>query len=252
MTALARRSMSSLPLLEHCAYSDRPGIEVPYKPSSTAARRGSARHKVYAKIALGRDPTVWELEDSKFDDALEHMRRVGDWFDSRHPDDDTVAVEMKLAYNVEKDCARELRSEGERDYSDARPSERCGSLDVLFRTQSGEVELWDWKTGRAHHVGPIEKNRQLLTLGLAAARLSEVDRILIGAAHVLDSGDVEPSSVTLDSWDLEEAAAWLSELEKRRVDEAPRLGWHCSKLWCPFWDSKNKDCSALSALEMTG
>lgn len=219
---------SKLQLASACLYPFRADVRVPYRPSGPAARFGTEVHRL---IAADLDGVV--STDAPTDNIAARVQAWRAWWPS-------VAgglpweAEVKLAIDTVTGTARRLSAEGERDYSDARPTEVTGTADAIA-VRDGVAHVWDWKTGTSA-IEPARLSAQLRFLAAALARIHGVERALVGLAFV------GAQSVTADVAELEvedlDAAPWMLADLRRRLPDAQPAPWtprsvgadHCR--WC--------------------
>lgn len=233
-----RTSASKLPLFQRCTFSARPEIELPPDEPSEQSRLGTARHTVYAAI-LERTPITAEMLVAG-DITEMHVATVRAWIEDTIPLGAEVIVERAFAYDLQTDTARELPRAGHRDYSQARPGELVGTVDLAWIFE-GVLYLRDWKCGRWDRVDPARTNGQLRALGLFVARTRGLDTVDVGPLLVADSGDVaDHDHARMDVFDLDGVADELRTLPARVAVSTPVPGTWCAEKYC----SLNGHCPA--------
>lgn len=172
-------TMSSSARAEACAPSTfLPRIE---ETASYAAERGRAIHAFLCAVAnIGREKAVEAMPDTfRAECEVIDLERMP------HATPDAWAFEVGLAWDWETDTARELfRNTDSRDYSGKRPTELCGTADVLGVTGDSVIVL-DVKTGY-FPLGAPEKSLQLLSYAVAAARAYGKANALVGWIRLRD------------------------------------------------------------------
>lgn len=119
-----------------------------------------------------------------------------------------VRTETAYAYNVATGEVRYIGRRIGRAYGPLAATEIAGSMDVEI-LEPGVVHIRDWKVGFGIDLlaPPPEKNRQLRTYALMAARHHGVDRATIGRVRIDENGSVWPDRpVDLDAFDLDDIA----------------------------------------------
>lgn len=151
-------------------------------------------------------------------------------------------AEVALAWDVDTDAARELPSQGHRDYSAATATEIPGTADVI--TWDAEtLVIYDWKTGRS--LDGYEG--QMNTLALLGARAYGADRVRVVLVRFgEDPGDIEERSREVDALDLDALTVELSaqHAKARMLTAEPSPGPHCAAQYCPAM----RACPATAAL----
>lgn len=227
-----RTSASHLVLLQHCSYSGRDDVRHPPATSSDAADNGTARHAVYAELAAGREPTKEMLELADIGES--HVSAVRDWLTDELVDVplERRIVERAFAWDPATDTGRELATNGHRDYSDARPGERPGTVDLAW-VEGGVLHLRDWKCGLRSRVDPAAENMQLRALALYVCRALHLEAATVGPLFVDDEGEVSDRDVaTLDDFDLAAVAGEVREIIRRIPDSQPVIGDWCAENYC--------------------
>lgn len=207
--------------------------------SGPAARTGNAIHKaIHVDGDSGRqaDPTAIAVEfalapyqSKKLALAYSHWVL---W--ARSQDRSGWRHEVGYALDPWAPDARELTMRHERDYSDARPGEVCGTVDVID-TRDG-LSIMDWKSGR--WVDEPQESEQLLTLAVAAAGAIQHRGPVRAAIVKVNEEGVTPLWAEYDALRLGEHAAELrNRLELAQAGARPVPGEWCkrcpSKTTCP-------------------
>jgi hypothetical protein len=229
-------TISGLARAEKC----RPSTFLPRveEEASKAAERGRVIHAFLAGCATqGREESLKAVPESfRFECEAIDLERLP------HSDPEAWAVEVGLAWDWETDTGRELfRATDTRDYSSARPTELCGTADLLGLT-SDAVVVMDLKTGWGRLAPPGEAP-QLLGYAVAAARAYGRDRAIVGWIRLREEQPYYEQA-TLDMLELDSAAARLRcILEAAQGAEllhqiepdatAPVVGDHCR--YCPAY-----------------
>lgn len=119
--------------------------------------------------------------------------------------------EVAVAFHVASGTGRIMRKAHHRDYSDARPGELTGTLDVIG-IRRGEVFTGDLKTGRWKSRDGM--SWQLRFGAVAVASILGADEIAAALWYVDEDGMRDDDGV-LDCFDLAETAAALKDLWTR-------------------------------------
>lgn len=124
-------------------------------------------------------------------------------------------AEVAYAYSPATDSARELVSNGPRDYSDAKPGEICGTVDAI-----GAAHVVDWKTG-FFPAAKAAENAQLAIFALIANRIEGHDDVLCELVYVkpktLELRYVDGASI--DIFAIDALASSLKELPARIAEQ---------------------------------
>jgi hypothetical protein len=229
-------SASRLPLLQHCAYTARPGVVLPIEAGSSHAARGNARHALYQHLHEARfiGGDFRDIEACELADPQGHIDQVMAWIEGHVPAD--ALAEIPFAFDPARGGARALPSRGHRDYSAATPGEIVGTADLVWAEAGPEPVgvVLDWKTGRARHVDAVHDNAQMAFLALAASRAFNHNRVRVILAFVDDDGGVttEQSEYTLAG--LAGVARWLAALAAAIPQAQAVSGPHCRAKYCPL------------------
>ncbi len=144
-----------------------------------------------------------------------------------------ASSELAVALNLENGGARVLTPKHHRDYSDVKPGEIPGTLDLAWREVVDGVQIAvvrDWKTGHPMYTTPAAYNLQLFAQALAIFNLWGVGRVRVELAFV-DDDAIHVDSHTLDAVDLEAIEAQLADLMTADTAE-PRPGTWCHAKHC--------------------
>jgi hypothetical protein len=148
-----------------------------------------------------------------------------------------MEVEVPLAYDIDRGTGcMLLGGRGRRDYSMARDSQICGTVDVLGPLDEHTIYIGDYKTGRP--CTPAARNGHLLTAALAALGACHASRARLELIYIWE-GKIWRDSATVDAWDLlaHERALLRMDAAIRALSERPVvagdvvLGPHCT--YCP-------------------
>ena len=238
-------------LASHCLYWARGDIETPPRDTSTAADLGSALHEVAADEG---DASVFdELEDVLPELLLRegHVSEVAarwglapssradlellvdawrSWWPSfagARP----FRTEVPFAFDPSTLGARELPSNGQRDYSACVGDELPLTIDA-YAVEGDRVIVLDLKTGRGVK-RVCDHRRQLMIGALCASRVHGVSEATIVLAHVTVDG-VFVDEEDIDAFDLQAEALALRDELTRIPTAEPTPGRHCTELRCPL------------------
>ena len=165
-------------------------------------------------------------------------------------------AETSFAHNPSSGVSRSLGSGLSRNARDAMlaPGEMAGTLD-LVGCYGTSVVVIDWKTRYDERVADLERNWQLRTYALMAARAMGLTSARIMVFWVMDDGEVWPSEATMDALDLSSHEGSLRELltvrgaaikAKPEDRPQPQVGPWCK--YCPAMRSCPAQVATLSAL----
>lgn len=222
-------SRSSLALA--CGYWRREEVPLDER-SGPAAKAGQAFHDAVERLIPGDAINVsavlrsYGLAPAALARTAKCVERWTEWWPVNKPEG-RLLPEIALAYDVEADEGRVLPKKHHRDYSAAKPTEVTGSADLIVMTDA-TLEVWDWKSG-AGWVEPPERNEQLATLGLAAARTFGRRELEVSVVRCSEH-DVRRFSARLTGLDIDVHADRLAAAHGEK-DPQPRPGDHCK--WCP-------------------
>ncbi len=227
-----------------CLYWARPDVILPPREASAAADLGTALHEGaseeaepdferFAELVASGDTSPESLAE-RYRLSAGAAKRLVDLVDAwrawwpTYNGGRAWRAEVPFAFDGQTDTARELPSQGQRDYSAATDDELPGTVDQHVVDEHGAVIL-DLKTGRGPH-RLADHVRQLEHGAVVLARMHGLDEVRIVVAHVTPDGVVVDERV-LDAFDLE-AAAQAMTAELARIPTAePVDGTHCR--WCP-------------------
>lgn len=198
------------------------------KDTSEAAQNGTARHAFLERAVSGDREGALELLR---EDLRGRMSRVDiEAILSSLPG--PPLAEVALAYDPATDMARELATDGHRDYSLAKPNEIVGTVDLLAANESVGTVL-DYKTGAAW-VDGARDSLQIRFAAVALSRHAGVDVVNAAVAKIGEDGETLLLKATFDEIDLAAGAHELAELQARVQSSGPDdtvLGPHCR--YCP-------------------
>jgi PD-(D/E)XK nuclease superfamily protein len=240
-----RLTASRLALARECLWWARADA-IPDRPGETAASRlGSALHAAahaYPEVDLDATAGTWRLTPGETDTFLELYDSWAAWWPG-YVGDRIERREVPFAWDTETWTARELPSNGHRDYSACRPSEVPCTVDAALMhpewaiepqfgqdwvPQPQSLEVLDLKTSWDYIAA--EDHAQLAGNGLAVARALGFESVKVTIARIQPEG-VEVNSVVLSNAQLDRTALDL-ELYLQRIPGAmPRPGEHCAG--CP-------------------
>jgi len=248
-----RASMSKGGLVLACSHWAR--ADVPWSDDETgeAAAVGNALHALcdaWIKVHTGTHAAMLRLEDAaaRCDvsaDSLPRLRLL--WASAL----EWLTLHTRIGWQPERayawdfvdDAGRELPTSGHRDYSQARPSEWCGTADCVTWDDATLV-VYDWKSGRADLA---TYDGQMAALAVAAARAHGAASVRVVLVRFRDDG--EPPEVrerAFDSLDLESYADRFAEAldGAAYLTAEPKPGPHCDEMYCPA----RRACPASKAL----
>lgn len=220
-----RPTASKLDLLEVC-----PGAASLQwtRDTSEAGTNGTNRHAFVERSAKGDRSGAVELLPEAIRERMEKvdLDRLFALFPT-HP-----RSEVPMAYDPIKDTARELpQGNGHRDYSDVKPGEIHGTIDLLSVGDECVV-VADLKTGQGY-VTHARDSRQVQFAAVASAKIHG-KRAAVGAIlKVEEDGAIRLLSASWDDMDLDGFAHELGEIYRAVHAPNPRLvtGQNCR--WCP-------------------
>lgn len=228
-----RVTASSLALLYACAYSFRDDVEIPEQERSQASSRGTI-FGLLAEEAINGGPPV-NLSSLIADLSHEEAQRlIAMWGHAKTWLDEHKRIgwraEQAFAWEPATDVGRELPRKKHRDYSEATPTELCGTADIVW-IEGDSVVVADWKT-TATGAPDVDARDQLEGLALMAARAWGYDSARIVTLVVTDQG-VEPvEHEPLDVFSLAEVAERLRADLARIPNAEPQAGEHCTGRYC--------------------
>jgi hypothetical protein len=138
-------------------------------------------------------------------------------------------AEVPLAWDLSTDKARTLPSNGQRDYTQATPTELCGTADIILLTPDGTLHIYDWKTGNDLSYA----RDQLRTLAVLGVKRYRAKRCVIAALKVDENGVEEVGREELDAFDVEVIAEGLRQYLSAIPTSEPNPGAHCFDFYCP-------------------
>ena len=185
-----------------CAYAFRDDVEQMDDTSNDAGVSGTKFHTLATAHIDGvtDDPLAGDDSDTAKRARAIYVRWLPWW--QSFSAGLTWRSEVPFALSLTTGEARILKSHGQRDYSDARPGEIVGTADAI--AVDGEtIHIGDFKTGRPEYVEPATHNKQLRTLGLAAARIYNATRIRPFLVFASDDAEPYADEGKLDILDLD-------------------------------------------------
>ena len=226
-----RFSASKRALLDQCGYAFRSELELPEDTSSPAAALGTHVHAlIEAFISRTESPACPEGVDAAIARTL--FARWSDWYaewSSEH-EWEWFRAEVPYALDLVTGAARELPSDGARDYSRATATEITGTVDFVGKLTDGTIVVRDWKTtARGNLWGIGDHSPQLRTLALFVARALDVDSIDVGAVHV-SSTEVREVAFVVDVLDLDADYVAIGARLDAVPESVPVVGPSCK--WC--------------------
>lgn len=233
-----RLTGSRLALAQWCLYWARLNA-IPDHPSHTSASRtSSALHaaaEAYPQADLDAVPFIWGLTPAEEDTFLELYDSWVAWWPG-YVGERIERREVPFAWDTATWTARELPSNGHRDYSACRDTEVPCTVDaqiVEYNEQHGDagpdtlevLDLkcsWDWISAAGH--------AQLAGNGLTVARALGFETVKVTIARVAPEG-VETNSVVLQAQDLDLTALRIERYLQQIPNARPQPGEHCAG--CP-------------------
>lgn len=222
---MSRFSFSRAALLRRCTAWLDPAL--PWIDSSSDASNGGTIVGAIADAIVKGEPYTMP-EDPQLRLFAEHVRA---WLDEHR----TVGMrsEVPFAWDFRKDRARELPTNGHRDYSACTADEVCGTADLVQMGVDDEgpfaaIDDWKCRFGQER----TDARAQLEMLALAACRTFGVDRARCRTLHVDERGvDDESDVFWLDAFDLDGIAA-SAQFDLASGPKPPTPGEHCAKRYC--------------------
>lgn len=231
--SVRRLTASKLGLAIHCLHWLRDEAEWSDK-TSWSAQIGKAFHARADEITRGVTVTDKFKLTARQYELVENM--VSQWRLWRSglamaPDLFWVS-EIGFAYDPETGRARTLEMKHERDYSQAKPHEICGTADFVVPADDKPAWVGDYKTGRGW-VPDARDNMQLRGLALMLAREEGVSTVRASVVRVSEIGCYAPEPAVFDAFELDVIEDELRGIhEKRRLGVYdPNPGEHCR--FCP-------------------
>lgn len=224
---MSRLSASKIDLAKRCQFWLSPHApSAPKQEQTTYSRRGNEAHAVAEQAS--RDPSSETVAASP-------------WAASVALADETVPdgarfEEVAYAWDCGSNTARELTTNGHRDYSMARKNEIVGTADLVVVCED-RVFVRDLKTGRGARDTEAIDSMQLQFLALCAARVHGKSSATIELYHLDEDpercyGDREDLTA-IDLYDIEtELADLWSAIDGAQAVPIP--GTHCYSSWCPI------------------
>lgn len=243
---MIRFTASRRALLDQCAYPFREGTPTVYDPPGAPALLGTWVHSLIEQKLTGHGVGMLPPKDMSESDAaagIAIFKQFEEWYPAwvERMGLRDIRVEVPFAYNVATGKARELQSNGHRDYSQATADEITGTVDFLARGPDGAVVLRDWKSrNRDNFYDLRDASPQLRTLALFVARAwDDVEIVDVGAVHIAIHG-VEEKASLIDALDLDSDEMALAERIRSIPTATPQTGQSCR--FC----AARKECPALN------
>jgi hypothetical protein len=246
-----RYTGSRADLASRCLYWARGDVAAPPRDSSSATDLGSALHEAAADEggldALedigGLLPALAERQEH-VDDIAERwgltetarteLELLIDawraWWPS-YAGARAFRTEVPFAFDPRSMTARELPSNGQRDYSACEGDELPTTLDA-YALEGDRVVVLDLKTGRGVK-RVADYRRQLLVGAVCASFAHDVGEATIVLAHVTPDG-VFVDQEDVDTFDLHAEALALRDEVARIPSAEPVPGSHCAERRCPM------------------
>lgn len=233
---MRRITASRTSLALACTYWTREDVPHDDKPGPSA-KAGQAFHAaVEESLLVGRTDVARVAKAHALPPAATkklgaQVRQWESWWTVERPEGAELLPEIAYAYDPQTETARTLVKKHHRDYSNAKPGEITGSADLVVVKASGDLEVWDWKSG-AGWVEPPAQNAQLATLALSAARVLGVRTARVAVVRCSDV-EVRRFAADLYGLDLDAHADRLARVadEVEAGGSEPKGGEHCR--WCP-------------------
>lgn len=170
--------------------------------SSKWARRGTAIHKFIDQTFKTGDKDA-ALKALPTDDLRELCGKINvdDLAEFCGAAAGEVLTEVSVAWDPVAKKGRFLESAGARDYSDAKPGEIPGQVDLVVPPADTILRFADWKTGYVTVDGP-DDNSQMQLYALALASAYRVDRVEGMVVQINSEGDPWIQRATFDDVDL--------------------------------------------------
>lgn len=227
---------SQLALAMECTHSFTSGLPWPKETDTGRFAFGNAAHDAaeaflisgsYDLDAIARARDLAASERHRLAATVGHVTSL---IESTIERGCMIAAELPLAYNVKTRKARIMKRKNHRDYSDRRPFEFTGTLDVVA-VESGKVAVLDWKTGAPKWTD--EAVWQMKYAGLAAAKLVGASEVSTALLYVDEDG-IKEDVHHLDAFDMAEAADRLDLLwdDLHKGPTPPVPGVHCTANYC--------------------
>lgn len=227
---------SALPLAEHCVYAWTSGIPWPDEPPSDDTEVGSAVSMAAECLAVWGDaPAIVGPSPSKTETIRQMASHVRELLAEEAKTDRWRVAEQGLAINLRWGTARELKQDGDRDYSDRDEGEITGTPDLVRCTGDGRLVVRDYKTGRYARHKDARTHMQLRALALGAARCYGFDEVTVELVQV-DADRLYVRKWVLDAFELDVVADQLRTIYDRiagpEPDMVPRVGRWCVASYC--------------------
>lgn len=218
-------SASKLDLAAQCAWWARPDApRPPYVPS----RYADAGNDVH-------DENEAFLRDGILGSSELFRVWLHEWWFAEMRERSQWAPELQIAMEPRTGETKVGHaSRRDRDYRWIPRGWISGTSDaVRVWDQDGErwVHIVDWKTGRADHVEPVARNRQMLFLAAAFARHYGATRAIVELAFIHLEG-VQTERAEIDCFDTADFCADLRALAESIPLAEPSPGPHCRGKFC--------------------
>lgn len=218
-------SASKVGDLWSCAYQFRDGLDLLPDDTNEAALTGTLVHKMIECYLDGvcDEPIVAGANAER---ARRIFARWRDWWESGEHQGLPWQTEVPYAISLRTGEGRRLPSDGQRDYSQAKRDEIPGTGDLVALTDDAVV-VWDVKTtSRPEYTTEAKRNKQLLTLGLAASRAHGRDKARVGL-NFANEFDTRLESAEFDALDLDLFEEDLRAKVASIPTSEPTPGPHC-------------------------
>ena len=218
-----RITASRLDLLAVCAGAAR----LPWtRDTSQAGDAGTRRHAFVQRAVEGDYEGAVELLR---EDLRARMLKVDlEALFERFPN---PRAEVAVAYDPDTDSARELATNGHRDYSDVRANEIAGTIDLLS-VLPDSVVVGDLKTG-ASFATHARDSRQVQFAALASSRLFAKPRATGSVLKVEEDGSIRPLTAEWDELDLDAIAHDMKRIRDEVAKPDAPLVVSDACRWCP-------------------
>jgi hypothetical protein len=158
----------------------------------------------------------------------------------------SLLSEVPFAWDPAFDTARQLEKGAPREYRGARPTEFCGTVDMVALDGNSAI-VWDLFTGRDWS----HKIQQQRALAVAVARAWNVSTVTWVIVHAADGQVTEVQSETMGAFELAAMAAMMLDALLGIANAGPIPGSHCTEQWCPHIAACPATQSAVAELVPT-
>jgi hypothetical protein len=229
-------SASKIGDLFQCAWQFRPDVERLPDVTNAAAATGTYVHALIDAHLNGVCDAVPITPLADVERGERILDRFREWWDLGHHGDLPWATEVPYAISLTTGEGRVLPSDGQRDYSAASADEVPGTAD-LVAVDDETVFVDDIKTTlRPEFTTEAPKNKQLLTLGLAASRAHGRPRVVAGLLFA-NEFEVRRERAEFDVLDLDRHERALRARVASIPNSEPTPGNHCrfclARIGCP-------------------